>query len=72
MPAHFERSPEVRLDLGNSNLSLVIFQDSTGAETSRRRSIGQLPGTKSASRPADKPVINRWPTGRCASPSVCI
>ena len=58
MPAHFERSPEVRLDLGNSNLSLVIFQDSTGAETSRRRSIGQLPG-----RALLVPRINRLSTG---------
>ena len=28
----------------------------------KRRSTGQQPGTKSASRPADKPRINRWST----------
>ena len=36
----------------------------------RRRYIGQQPGTKSASRPADKPVINRWSTAGFVVPSV--
>ena len=30
----------------------------------KRRCIAQLPGTKSGCRPADKPLINRLPTGR--------
>ena len=38
----------------------------------RRRSTGQQPGTKSASRLGDKPVINRLSSGRCVPPSVYI
>ena len=38
------------------------------AETERRRSTGRQPGTKSASRPAVKPVINRLSNGRCVPP----
>ena len=35
----------------------VRVLDSTGTETKRRRSTGQQPGTKSASRPGDKPRV---------------
>ena len=41
-------------------------------ETSRRRYTGMQPGTKSASRPADKPRINRWSTASFVPPSVYI
>ena len=41
-------------------------------KTQRRRSTGLQPGTKSAFRPADKPLINRLSTGRCVPPSVYI
>ena len=38
----------------------------------RRRSIGQQPGTKSASRPAIKPLIKRGSTAHFVSPFVYI
>ena len=41
-------------------------------KTNRRRHTGQQPGTKSASRPDDKPRINRWSTAGFVSPSVYI
>ena len=41
-------------------------------ETKRRRYTGQQPGTKSASRPADKPVVNRGSTAGFFPPSVYI
>ena len=41
-------------------------------ETKRRRSTGRQPGTKSASRPGYKPVINRGSTGYRVPPSVYI
>ena len=40
--------------------------------TNRRRYIGQQPGTKSASRPGDKPDVNRSSTGRFVPPTVYI
>ena len=39
-------------------------------ETNRRRHIGQQPGTKSASRPASKPRMNRLSTAGFVPPSV--
>ena len=36
----------------------------------RRRSTVRQPGTKRASRPADKPLINRWSTADFVPPSV--
>ena len=41
-------------------------------ETNRRRYIGQQPGTKSAFRPADKPLVNRWSTAGFVPPPVYI
>ena len=38
----------------------------------KRRSIVRQPGTKRASRPGDKPLINRWSTADSVPPSVCI
>ena len=37
-----------------------------------RRSIVRQPGTKCASRPRDKPLINRWSTVDFVLPSVYI
>ena len=41
-------------------------------ETKRRRSTVRQPGTKSASRPGDKPLINRWSTADFVPPTVYI
>ena len=43
-----------------------------GTKTKWRRSTGRQPATKSASRPADKMVINRGSTGDFILPSVYI
>ena len=40
--------------------------------TETKRRTGRQPGTKSASRPAYKPLINRWSTADLVPPSVYI
>ena len=58
---YWSRSAPVELCFRSSRTCFV--------ETKRRRSTGQQPGTKSASRPVDELLINRLSTGRCVTPS---
>ena len=53
-----------------SDSGYALYEKNT--KTKRRRSIGQQPGTKSAFRPAYKPLVNRWLRAVVVPPSVYI